>query len=293
MRILVSGATGFIGSYLARQLQTEHEVYALVQRYPPRYPPANLHWIEQDLTEPLDYSRLPHRVDALIHLAQSEFYKQFPGKAEHIFAVNIHGTFRLLEYARQAGAERFVFASSGGVYGSGNTRLVETDPVDPTDFYLRSKYAAEQLIASYRTFFHTVILRPFFVYGPGQQQMIVPNLARRIERGETITIEGNPGIRINPTYVEDAARAFEAALWLDGSELINVAGDEAVTITDLVALIAELMDKPVVVHHTADQQIRDLVADNTKMKEILRVQPSTWLRRGLGSYLASVTTVKG
>lgn len=282
MRVLVTGAGGFVGSRLVARLGAEHEVFALARRPPAGgAAAAGARWVEQDLSAPLDYSRLPREVDAVIHLAQSRLYREFPAGAEDVFAVNVGGTFRMLEYARRAGAGRFVFASTGGVYGHGRGRFAETDPVRPLNFYLSSKYAAELLLENYRQFFRAVVFRLFFVYGPGQAGMLLPTLVGKVERGEPVVVEGERGLRVNPIYVDDAVSAFEAALRLGESALVNVAGDEAVTIADLVRLVGEAAGRGATVEHTGAEPPGDLVADNTLMKELLGVRPRTTLAEGL------------
>jgi len=280
-RILITGAAGFIGSRLLRVLQTQYEVFGLVRKLPAKDCLGGVHWIEQDLAEPFDYSRFPERVDVIIHLAQSRSYKQFPEGAKDIFHVNIKSTFNLLEYGRHVGAECFMLASTGGVYGHSYERFAETDPVSPLDFYLTSKFASELLIANYRKFFRTVVFRFFFVYGPGQKGMLVPRLMEKVKKSETILVEGNPGVRINPIFVEDAVRVFEAGLHLATSDLFNVAGDEVVTITELVRLIGEVVGKEPVIDYKDVKTEGNLVGDNRRMKEMLGVFPRTRMRDGL------------
>jgi len=286
-RILITGATGFIGSHLVPRLADRHEVHALARNVPAGGA-AGVHWIEQDLSRPLEAQRLPGRVDALIHLAQSYRFREFPEGAADTFAVNVQSTFRLLEYARQAGAEQFIHASSGGVYGYSYESLAETAPVDPLNFYISSKYSAELLTASYRQFFRTVVFRFFFVYGPGQKGMLVPNLMQRVVGGQTITVQGKPGIRINPVYVDDAVGVFEPALRLQTSELFNVAGDQVVTITELVRLMGELAGKTPVVEYTETRYRGDLVGDNARMKTVLGAAPKVPLADGLARVLESL-----
>jgi UDP-glucose 4-epimerase len=281
-RILISGATGFIGSHLLRGLPPQYDVVVLGRHQPENG--SRVEWIEQDLAEPLIYDRLPGpgQLDAIIHLAQSQVYKEFPVRAKDIFEVNVNGTFRLLEYAREVGISQFVFASSGGVYKFSHRPIVETDPIQPLSFYLSSKYAAELLMRNYEQFFHTAILRFFFVFGPGQQPgMLVPSFYRKISNGEPITIEGNPGLRINPIFVSDAVRAIQAALQVSTSGHFNVAGQDTVTITKLAELIAEVSGKDAPIQHTSSDPGGDLVADTTRMKDILCISPSVPLLEGL------------
>ncbi len=283
--ILITGAAGFMGRHLMPTLQARHTVHAVVRKLPELPRPGGLHWIECDLGAPLDRAQLPKHVDAIIHLAQSRFYRQFPARADDIFAVNIQSTFHLLEYARQAGARCFVYASSGGVYNYSLEKIVETSPVDPLTFYLSSKYSAELLVANYRQIFRTAVLRFFFVYGRGQQGMLISNLMKRVQQDQIITIEGNPGLRINPIHVEDAVRVFEPLLALTESTLLNVAGDEIVTLTDLVRQLELVVGRPAHLAYTEARSKGDLVADNTRMKEMLGICPQISLAQGLQDML--------
>jgi nucleoside-diphosphate-sugar epimerase len=280
-RILITGASGFIGGHVLRGLPAGVEVIAL-GRHRPEAASSVADWIEHDLTGPLNADRLPGQIDAIVHLAQSQVYREFPQRAIEIFGVNVDGTLRLLEYARQSGAQQFVFASSGGIYRPSRHKIAEADPIEPPNFYLASKSAAELLMRSYEPFFRLAMLRFFFVYGPGQQPgMLVPALVRKIMNREPVTIEGKPGLRINPIYVTDAVRAVVAALELPVTSHINVAGDEEVTITDLVTLIEEVTGKTSVIQYTSTERESDLVADTTRMKDVLGVSPRVSLVDGL------------
>ncbi|HEV7565363.1 MAG TPA: NAD(P)-dependent oxidoreductase [Microbacteriaceae bacterium] len=278
MKILVTGAGGFIGRHLVSSLRENHDVIAIARE------PTGMDGVQElqiDLAQPVDLTALPARIDAVIHLAQSRRYRDFPDGADDVFAVNVDSTLQLLEYARRAGAQTFLFASTGGVYGYGYEKLSETDPVDPLNFYLSSKYAAELLIANYRRFFSTIVFRFFFVYGPGQAGMLVPTLVNRVLADETVSIDGNPGIRINPIYVGDAVRTFEPALALGQSGLFNIAGDEEVTLTDLVQIIGEITGRTPRIEHNDVTADGDLVGDNRQMKDALGIRPEMLLREGL------------
>jgi UDP-glucose 4-epimerase len=284
--ILITGAKGFMGSHLISRLQDRYKLFALGRHLTQKREPP-VQWIEQDLAQTLDRSRLPDRLDAVIHLAQSRHYREFPEQAKDIFDVNIHATFQLLEYARQTGVKCFIFASSGGVYGYSYETFFETDPVNPLNFYLSSKYTAELLLANYQSYFKTIVFRFFFVYGPGQKGMLISNLFHKVMHGERITIEGNPGLRINPIYVKDAVRVFEPALDLKTSALLNVAGDEGVTLTDLVNLIGEAAERKPQIQYRAHHVSGDLIGDNERMKEVLKVLPKVSLLEGLRAMVRS------
>ncbi len=293
-RVLITGAAGFLGSTLVESLRETHEVTAIVRDLP-AHCPRGVECIAADLARPLDESRLPSRVDAVIHLAQAREYREFPEQAHSIFNVNVSSTLNLLEYARRSGAERFVLASTGGLYGLGSAPFVESDSVSPEkfleanpasrlNFYFTSKYAAELLVRNYAHDLRTTTLRFFFLYGAGQTGLLMSNLLARVRAGEEVTIEGDPGMRLNPIHVSDAARIFAPVLSDDVGGTFNIAGDEVVTFSQLVHVIGEVTGVPPRVRHLSTPGA-DLVADTSRMRDILRVKPAVSLREGLRGML--------
>jgi len=238
MRILVTGGSGFVGRRVVSRLAGEHEVFGLSRR-----PSPTSHSIQMDLSLGLEVAALPERIDAVVHLAQSEHYREFPERADHIYAVNVESTFRLLDYARRAGATRFILASSGGVYGYAKDALTEAAPPRPPDFYLRSKLLAEILLSGYDQFFTCVAVRPFFIYGEGQRPtMFIPRLVRNVLLGHPITLSPPDGLLVNPVHVDDAAHALTSALTAELSGPINVAGPDVLSLGEIVRTIGRHLD---------------------------------------------------
>jgi nucleoside-diphosphate-sugar epimerase len=275
--VLVTGAGGFLGRRLVARLRTGHDVVAVARR-----PLDGVETVVCDLAG--DTAGLPGRVDAVVHLAQSARYREWPDGADDVFAVNVGATHRLLEHARRAGASHFVLASTGAVYAPADGPLREDGALAPRGFYPRSKLAAEVLARAYESEFVTAVLRPFAIYGPGQQGMMVASIAARVAAGEEVTVQGDPGLRMNPIHVDDAARAFAAALELGESGAFNVAGEEVVSLSALVELLAELADvTPRITHVEAPSA--SLVGDTSRMRSVLGVVPRVGLREGLAEVL--------
>jgi UDP-glucose 4-epimerase len=283
MKVLVTGASGLVGRQLLSRIAGRHEVVALTRRAdPPAEAAEGVDWVLQDLTEPLDQRALPSRLDAIVHLAQSQRYRDFPDGAEDVFEVNVHSTSRLLRLARQAGAERFVLASTGGVYRYSQKPITEDAPLSLPAPYFRSKRISELLLEDYADLLVPIALRFFFVYGPGTGQTLIPRLADRIMRGEPLTVEGDPGMRMNPIYAGDAAAAIAAALGLEEAAVINVAGKETVTVTGLIERLARALGRDARVSHAGECE-GNLVADTTRMEALLGVTGSTGLDEGLAA----------
>jgi nucleoside-diphosphate-sugar epimerase len=289
-KILITGATGFLGTRLAARLRSGHEVWALVRRKPPAAPDAP-HWLIQDLSAEQWTVRLPERIDAVIHLAQSAEYRNFPSAAREIFDVSATSTMRLADWARRAGASHFIVASTGGLYGASETPVRESDALiedhGPLGFYFASKRASELIVSQYSGVMTTAILRCFFIYGSHQSaQMLMPRLVASVREGRPVTLQGEDGIRINPIHVDDAARAVERCLSLKDSSLINVAGPEPASLRHIAGLIGTTLQKPPVFSVDERARPRHLVADVEKMRTVLGA-PSITLAQGIRELCAS------
>src|SRR5438105_228018 len=130
MRVLVAGASGFIGRRLTRKLTEEgHDIFCVRRdRGAESTSGTDVFWDLESSVTPRD---LPGRVDAVAHLAQARHYRQFPDDAPEMFRVNVAATAALLEYSRQAHASVFCLVSSGTVYEPYDGRISEDAPVAP------------------------------------------------------------------------------------------------------------------------------------------------------------------
>jgi len=276
MRVLVTGAAGFVASHLIPALAAAgHDVYA-VDRDAARVSHLPATPVERDLSRPLE--DLPE-IDAAVHLAQANV--PFPDEARTLHAVNVASTVDLLDHCRRCGAERFVYASSGSVYGFGSAPFKETDPPEGRDFYAVSKLSGELAVQAYAPFLSTFIARLFVPYGPGQRARMIPRLIERVRAGEPVTVNDGGHPRMNPLYVDDVVRVFLAALELDGHHLVNVGGDEAAGIDELAALIGRAVGREAVIEQAEGGAPGDVVGDTARLHELFDLRPLVPLRDGL------------
>lgn len=290
MRILLTGASGFVGGYLAPALVAAgHEVFALVRDLASYRPPDGVTSVDGDLNRPLDTASLPP-VDAVAHFAQGNV--PFPDEATALYAVNTGATQQLLDHARRVGTEHFLYASSASVYGSGGQPFRESDPVMPHDFYTVTKINSEQLVSAYGGFFHTAVFRLVAPYGPGQIGRMIPGVIGRVRDGRPVTLNDSGRPRMNPIYVSDAVQAVVMAMELDGNHIVNVAGDDVVGIRELALLAGEALGREPVFEEGAVGAIGDVVADTRRLHELFDLRPLVRIEDGIRETVAAADVVE-
>jgi UDP-glucose 4-epimerase len=290
-RILVTGATGFLGGRLVAHLSPQHEIWALA-RHIPANGGARVTWLQQDLAADQWTAALPGAIDAVIHLAQSAHFRDFPDRAKHIYAVAAGATMRLLDLAHQAGARHFILASTGGLYGMSDRPVRETDPLpeirSQLGFYFAAKRASELLVTQYATMLNAVILRFFFLYGSRQASgMLMPRIAGNIREGRTVYLHGENGLRFNPVHVDDAVAAIDRCLTLGESRTFNIAGPEVAYLRDIAMAIGRQVKRDPV--FTVDNTVEPnhLVADIQRMSSGLGA-PKIGIEAGLAELCRSL-----
>ena len=279
MRVLVTGATGFVGSHLLPALVAGgHEIFA-VARDPDRLQEdKGVTPVAIDLGASIDAHLLPE-VEAIVHLAQANV--RFPEAAAELYQVNTVSTQELLDHGRRSGISRFVLTSSGSVYGFGPKPFVESDSVRPQDFYALTKVHSEQLVAAYQEHFGTSVLRLFAPYGPGQAGRLIPSLAQRVRRGEAVTLNGGGQPRMNPIYIDDVVALLVESLGREGHETVNMGGDETVGVGDLASRLAETIGAEARFEEGAAEGPGDLVGDTALLRELYAPAGLVSLEEGL------------
>lgn len=280
-KVLITGASGLIGKELLKMIQDEYDCWVIGKR---NVYSSRVNFIQQDIGKEFELDKFPSKMDYIIHLAQAKGHNDFPDNSDEIFRVNLYGMVQLLNYGVKVGIKKFLFASSGGIYGTSQEILDENNinlKWDDLNFYQSTKLCTEILASSYKRFFQVISFRFFFVYGEGQKQdMLFSRLIRNIKLGDKITIGSINDIKMNPIYKSDAASCVYVALKkINEHQTFNIAGAQIVTLGEIInEMECQLKKKAIICYEDNGQG--DIVADIRKMQELLWM-PKISLHEGL------------
>ena len=282
--ILVTGATGLIGSFLVdlllyinQQKNAGIQVYALARnegtlctRFASVREMPELHFVVQDVTEPL---QLKERVDYIVHAAGDGFPSAFREHPVETMTPAVLGTWQLLQYAKEARIERFLYLSSGEVYGKPfgavqaftETDTGDIDSMDVRSCYPMAKRCAETLCVSFTEQYKvpTVIARLSHTYGANvsaRDNRATVQFMKNAAAGQDIVLY-SPGKQLRSyTYVADCVSGLLTVM-LNGTsgEVYNIANAASrVTVAEFAEIVAEKSGRHCVFKQPSDSEKKEL-----------------------------------
>jgi UDP-glucose 4-epimerase len=231
------------------------------------------------------------RPKTVFHLAGIHFIPECNAAPDRTLRVNTEGTLNLLQACACSGVEQFLLASTGAVYGDSPRKLTEASPIAPVDIYGWSKLFAEQLCRSHSAEMSVIVARLFNTYGPRETNLhIIPEILRQLNDSDELLL-GNTSSRRDYLYVADCASALVRLSQLPepGSRTVNVSSGQHASVKELVALLSELLNRPLSIRidpsrlRRADKQMQ--TADISTLTSLLDWRPSTTLKEGLAQLL--------
>jgi UDP-glucuronate 4-epimerase len=300
MRVFLTGAAGFIGSNVAKALLARGDSVVgfddFNDFYDPKIKRANVaalqgdfKLIEGDLRVAADVSGALDHADVVVNLAARAGVR--PSLEQPVLYVdtNVRGLTHLLEAMRERGLRKLVHASSSSVYGGQEkVPFSETDPIDrPWSPYAATKRANELMLATYHHLYgiESFALRFFTVYGPGQRpDLAISKFIKLIDAGDEVPFYGDGTSGRDYTYIDDIVSGVLAAIdRVKGCEVINLGGDEPVTLTQMVETIENVLGKQANLKRLPDQpgDVPRTMADISKARKLLDYQPSTSFAAGV------------
>ena len=310
MKVLITGAGGFIGSHLTERLVSDgYDVKAFV-----RYNSKNeWGWLEsspikndleiisgdirdQDsVYDAMQNCSIVYHLAALIGIPYS-----YVSPLAYI-KTNMEGTYNILNAAKMLNVNKILITSTSETYGSAQyVPIDEKHPLIGQSPYSATKIAADQLALSYYNSFESPvkIVRPFNTYGPRQSaRAIIPSVISQILIGKSELKLGNIYPTRDLTFVKDTVSGFYHIERADGlfGEVTNIGMNDEISIKNLVKLIAEIMGKEIKIKsdeirkRAEKSEVSRLLCDNTKILRETEWKPGYDLKKGLEETISWIT----
>ncbi|NDJ60157.1 MAG: SDR family oxidoreductase [Chloroflexi bacterium] len=305
MRVLITGAAGFLGSHLAdRFLAERHQVVGMdnlitgnTRNIAHLAGNPNFLFIKQDVT---NYIYVDGPLDAVLHFASPASpidYLKFPIQTLKVGALGTHNTLGLAK-AKQA---RFLLASTSEIYGDPlehpqkETYVGNVDAIGPRGVYDEAKRFAEAMTMAYhRTHgLDTRIVRIFNTYGPRMRLddgRVVPNFIGQALRGEKLTVYGDGMQTRCFQFVTDLIEGVYRLLHCDFHEPVNIGTTEEININAFAQIVNEVTDNKAGIMYKTQERIKGdpqtRRPDTTRARELLNWTPQVGLREGLEQTIA-------
>jgi UDP-glucose 4-epimerase len=283
MRVVVTGATGFIGSSVAAVLARRGDVVVAVDTR------------GDEPCDVTDVDALTARLqgaEAVVHLAAVADFADCDADPEHAHRVNAGGTLAVLLAARAAGVARVVYASTFWAYDGASGESVDEDSVlpHPRNIYTATKVAGELYCHAAGTDLEVVICRLGTAYGPGARPTLMTSRMLSLAHGgESLTVHGDGEQGRQMVFVEDLAEGLVAALEHGHpGDAYNLVGADLVTVNDVVSTVSQLVGKVSVIRLPARPgEVTMPAVSNARAAEVLGWVPRTTLAEGLARQSAA------
>ena len=314
MKILVTGAAGFIGSHLCEKLLTDpnHSIIGLDTFIGPTPGPLKKINIENLVKHPrfklihtdlltANLEKLTEGIDVIYHLAGMPGVRSSWGKDFFPYVTNnITATQRLLEAVKDKPIQKFIYASTSSVYGEKTGMVKEDAYLTPLSPYGITKLTGEHLCNVYRKSYNVpvIIVRFFTVYGPRQRpDMAFHRFISQITKNEPITIFGDGTQSRDFTYVSDCVEGLFTLLTANQviGETINFGGKERATVNEVITWIEELTGVKATFEYqpSITGEPKHTWADISKAEGLLGYNPKITLKEGLAKEIEYIRAIYG
>ncbi len=307
MRVLITGAAGFIGFHLARALKARGEFVIGLDNFNAYYDPRlklareqlltrdGIEVLHADIRDTAHLKKLisDHTISHFVHLAAQAGVRHSLENSNDYVDSNLHGFVSVLEACRHFPQIKLTYASSSSVYG--RNKKIPFSPDDPTDsptnLYGATKKANEVMAHAYHHLygFSVTGLRYFTAYGPwGRPDMAYYSFAKQISEGKPIQVFNHGQMQRDFTYIDDIIQGTIAAIDLGAPyEIFNLGNNCPMPLPSLIQYLENGLGKKAHIEYLPAQlgEVTQTFADIDKSVKVLGFRPTVHLEQGIGKFI--------
>ncbi|GAB6137397.1 NAD-dependent epimerase/dehydratase family protein [Halanaerobaculum tunisiense] len=309
MKILVTGAAGFIGSTVVDTLYPDFKDIRAVDNFSIGTV-EQIHGIEvenMDVRSEEDAKEMVKGVDVVIHFAGMTGIPLCEDKDKKAAVNNLVGTKNLVDAAVEEGVEQFIYASSFATLGNPPKYIDEDTPTEPINFYGNLRRSCEHLINAAEELYgmKSVIFRQSNMYGKGlcEKRSLINIMADKILNKEPMTVFGTGRQIRNFLHVRDTAKAYKLAIEQEASGTYNLGGYENISVNQVVEtaneVAEEILGYTVPIEHLEDRgagkkeiDLEEFTFDISKIQNELGLDPELTVRDAFYELLTSISKVE-
>ena len=307
MRILITGAAGFIGSSLCLKLANnnkvigidnlskDHNYFIKIKRY--RLVKNNIfkfYKVDINNEKKLKYIISSFKPECIIHLAASAGVRDSMANPKKFIVNNMLGFFNVINAAKENNVKKFFYASSSSVYGlNQKTPFKENFKLNfAPNIYVATKQSNEMIAKTYE-FLHgyqSIGLRFFSVYGPwGRPDMAVYNFTKNILEKKKIKVFNNGQYRRDFTYIDDVTESIRRLIKLRislANSILNIGGSKSYKVLNLIKIIEKnLKLRAKIIERRTSGEMKVTMANSKKLEKLIKFRPTTTLKTGVSKFI--------
>jgi UDP-glucuronate 4-epimerase len=307
MRILITGAAGFIGSSLCLKLANnnkvigidnlskDHNYFIKIKRY--HLVKNNIfkfYKVDINNEKKLKYIISSFKPECIIHLAASAGVRDSMVNPKKFIVNNMLGFFNVINAAKENNVKKFFYASSSSVYGlNQKTPFKENFKLNfAPNIYVATKQSNEMIAKTYE-FLHgyqSIGLRFFSVYGPwGRPDMAVYNFTKNILEKKKIKVFNNGQYRRDFTYIDDVTESIRRLIKLRislANSILNIGGSKSYKVLNLIKIIEKnLKLRAKIIERRTSGEMKVTMANSKKLEKLIKFRPTTTLKTGVSKFI--------
>jgi len=286
--IVITGSESFVGKELRSHCKNEGIEFIGLDLVNKKELDYEFHQI--DINSPTIVDFIPENTDAVIHLAALSRDADCKGRAYDCFENNVMGTLNLIKACKTKNVKQLVFASSEWVYDEFKDGEEKNEDAFINVYNHKSEYALSKLVSEINLkqqydlgFCSTTILRFGIIYGPRKNNWsAVESVASTVKNKDEITVGSLKNAR-RFIHVSDIANGIIKSIGLDGFNILNLTGDQLITMKNLISESEKIYGKKISIIEKEPTTINIRNPSNLKAKQLINWKPAVSLKEGITS----------